>query len=186
MSTRMRAPELNTAVTRPARRPLAAVGAVMAVAGLAGCGGGEVTPAQDEYAGRAQTHDPTVLATDSDDAPTASATPTGGPYADGQYTAHESYGVVNELVEEDSIDVTLALEGGYITDVSVTGHALTGTSRQYISDFAEEIGQAVVGRSIEDAHVTALAGASKTSEAFNDAVDAIAAQAAADGATTAP
>jgi hypothetical protein len=30
---------------------------------------------------------------------------------------------------------------------------------------------------VEDAHVTALAGASKTSAAFNDAVDAIAAQA---------
>ncbi|QHO91334.1 FMN-binding protein [Actinomyces sp. 432] len=168
-----------TAPAVPARRALAAVGAVLATAGLAGCGGGEATPAQDEYAGRAQTQNPTAFTTPSaGDAPTPSATPTGGPYADGKYTAKESYGVVDGVVEEDSIDVTLELEGGYITDVSVTGHAPTTTSKNYIAGFVEEIEDAVVGRSIEDAHVTALAGASKTSAAFNDAVDAIAAQAA--------
>ncbi|WP_136192329.1 MULTISPECIES: FMN-binding protein [Actinomyces] len=161
----------------PARRTLAAVGAVLATAGIAGCGGGEVTPGQDEYAGRAQTLNPTALATASANR-TPSATPTGGPYADGEYTASKAYGVVDGVVEEDSIDVTISLEDGYITDVSVTGHALTGTSKNYISGFVEEIEDAVVGRSIEDAHVTALAGASKTSAAFNDAVDAIAAQAA--------
>ncbi|PHP52322.1 FMN-binding protein [Actinomyces ruminis] len=179
MRRRSHIPAATPPAAYAARRALAAVGAVLATAGLAGCGGGEVTPAQDEYAGRAQTQNPTALATvGSDDTPTASATPTGGPYADGEYTVSESYGVVDGVVEEDSIDVTLALEGGYITDVSVTGHALTGTSKDYISGFVEEIAGAVVGRSIEDAHVTALAGASKTSTAFNDAVDAIAAQAA--------
>ncbi|CED91483.1 FMN-binding protein [Actinomyces succiniciruminis] len=162
------------------RHALAAVGAVLATAGLAGCGGGEVTPAQDEYAGRAQTENPTAqpAATAGSEVPTASATPTGGPYADGEYTVSEAYGVVDDVVEEDSIDVTLSLQGGYITGVSVTGHALTGTSKNYMAGFVEEIDDAVVGRSIEDAHVTALAGASKTSAAFNDAVDAIAAQAA--------
>ena len=45
-----------------------------------------------------------------------------------------------------------------------------------------EIDAAVVGHSIEDAHVQALAGASKTSNAFNDAVDAIAAQSRASAA----
>ncbi|MDO4899124.1 FMN-binding protein [Actinomyces sp.] len=179
-------PHPHTPPTTAARRALAAAGAVLAVSPLAGCGGGEAVPAQDDYAGRAQTHNPTALATASVEAPVGSATPTGGPYADGEYTASESYGVVDGVVEEDSIDVTVSLKGGFITDVSVTGHALTGTSKNYIAGFVEEIGDAVVGRSIEDAHVTALAGASKTSAAFNEAVDAIAAQAASTSPTSAP
>lgn len=47
-----------------------------------------------------------------------------------------------------------------------------------MQDFVNEVNAQVVGHSVEDAHVTALAGASKTSEAFNEAIDAIAAQAA--------
>ena len=110
--------------------------------------------------------------------PAPAPTVTGGPYADGQYAASESYGVVDGVIEEDSIDVTATLQGGVITDVSVTGHPLLTQSHDYMQGFVNEISGAVVGRSVEDAHVTALAGASKTSDAFNDAIDDIASQAA--------
>ena len=103
---------------------------------------------------------------------------TGGPYADGQYTASESYGVVDGVIEEDSIDVTATLRDGVITEVSVTGHPLLTQSHDYMQGFVNEISGAVVGRSVEDAHVIALAGASKTSDVFNDAIDDIASQAA--------
>ena len=168
-----------------ARRVVAAAGAVLAAAGLVGCGGGSTTPGDDECAGRAQTADPpqTTASGTASASPTAAPTPTSGPYADGRYTASESYGVVDDLVEEDSIDVALTLESGYITAVEVTGHPFTSKSQGYIDGFTQEVDGAVVGRSVEDAHVTALAGASKTSAAFNAAVDAIAGQARTEGST---
>ena len=168
-----------------ARRVAAAAGAVLAAAGLVGCGGGSTMPGDDEYAGRAQTADPpqTTASGTASASPTAAPTPTSGPYADGRYTASESYGVVDDLVEEDSIDVALTLESGYITAVEVTGHPFTSKSQDYIDGFTQEVDGAVVGRSVEDAHVTALAGASKTSAAFNAAVDAIAGQARTEGST---
>ncbi len=167
------------------RRSVAAAGAALAVVGLAACGGRGATPGSDEYAGRAQTANPTRSAAPASEAAAAAASPTGGPYADGTYTQSESYGVVDGIIEEDSIDVSLTLESGYITGVSITGHPLASRSDEYINDFSQEIDGAVVGRSVEDAHVTALAGASKTSAAYNDAVDAIAVEARTAAATTA-
>lgn len=164
-----------------ARRSVAAAGAVLAVAGLAACGG-QAKPGNDEYAGRAQTANPAHSATAAGGA-TAAASPTSGPYADGTYTATQSYGVLDDVIEEDSIDVALTLESGYITGVTITGHPFASRSREYIDGFSQEISGAVVGHSVEDAHVTALAGASKTSAAFNEAVDAIATQARSAAAT---
>ena len=165
-----------------AHRSVAAAGAVLAAVGLAACGG-DASPGNDEYAGRAQTANPTHTATATGDGATAAASPTGGPYADGAYTASQSYGVLDDVIEEDSIDVALTLESGYITDVTVTGHPFASRSREYIDSFSQEISGAVVGHSVEDAHVIALAGASKTSAAFNDGVDAIATQARSAAAT---
>ena len=160
-----------------ARRSVAAAGAVLAVASMTACGSGDARPGNDEYAGRAQSANP------AHSGATAAASPTGGPYADGTYTATQSYGVLDDVIEEDSIDVALTLESGYITGVTITGHPFASRSREYIDGFSQEISGAVVGHSVEDAHVTALAGASKTSAAFNEAVDAIATQARSAAAT---
>ena len=167
-----------------AHRSVAAAGAVLAAVGLAACGG-DASPGNDEYAGRAQTANPTHSATATGDGATvtAAASPTGGPYADGTYTVSQSYGVLDDVIEEDSIDVALTLESGYITEVTITGHPFASRSREYIDGFSQEISGAVVGHSVEDAHVTALAGASKTSAAYNEAVDAIATQARSAAAT---
>ncbi|WP_250708179.1 FMN-binding protein, partial [Actinomyces sp. 217892] len=111
-------------------------------------------------------------------APEAPAAPTGGPYADGEYTSTQTYGVLDDLLEQDSIDVTVTLADGVVTEVEVVGHPFAERSKDYMQDFVNEVAGEVVGRSVEQAHVTALAGASKTSDAFNEAIDAIAAQAA--------
>ena len=125
----------------------------------------------DEYAGRPQTQapgtqEPAASATPSDCCDHTTAPPAAS-YTDGTYTASESYGPVDDLVEEDSIDVTVTLSGGVITDMNVTGHPLTSVSRDYMKGFVAQIEGAVTGRSLADAHVPALAGASKTSKAFN-------------------
>ena len=135
-----------------------------------------MSPSQGDYAGRAQTAGPAGSSTGPASASAPVASPTAGPYADGTFSASEAYGPVDDLIEDDSLDVSLTLSDGAITDVKVTGHAATGTSKKHIQDFVDAISEAVVGRSIEDAHVQALAGASKTSNAFNDAVDTIAQQ----------
>jgi len=107
----------------------------------------------------------------------AAASPTAGPYADGSYTVSEDYGSVDDSVAENSIDVTITLSDGQVSEVDVVGHASSSTSQEHLRSFVDAVDEAVVGRSVEDAHVQALAGASKTSAAFNDAVDAVAAQA---------
>ncbi|CAM2744102.1 FMN-binding protein [Actinomyces slackii] len=170
-------------------RVVTVAGAALAAAGMSGCGSQEVTPGQDEYAGRPQEGSASSTGSAQPTREPSSATsPTAGPYADGRYSASEAYGPIDDLVEEDSIDVTLTLSEGRITDVDVVGHALTDTSKEHVQRFVDKIDEEVVGRSVEDAHVEALAGASKTSRAFNDAVDAIAEQArkaaATPGATT--
>ena len=162
------------------RRPAALAGILITTASLASCASGEA-PSSDEYAGRPQTQapgtqEPAASATPSDCCDHTTAPPAAS-YTDGTYTASESYGPVDDLVEEDSIDVTVTLSGGVITDMNVTGHPLTSVSRDYMKGFVAQIEGAVTGRSLADAHVTALAGASKTSKAFNRAIDAIASQA---------
>ena len=88
--------------TGPRRRALAVGGVVLAAACstgvLPGCAAGkEVTPSNDEYAGRVQTANsaPAGTTAPATTAPAPVPTVTGGPYADGQYTASESYGVVD-------------------------------------------------------------------------------------------
>ncbi|MGK2348743.1 FMN-binding protein [Actinomyces sp. W5033] len=156
----------------------AATGALLAVGTLlSGCAvGQEVTISGDEYAGRAQTAQPTARGHQATEQPATA--PTGGPYADGEYTSSQTYGVLDDLIEQDSIDVTATLTDGVVTELTVVGHPFAERSKDYMQDFVNEVNAQVVGRSVEQAHVTALAGASKTSEAFNEAIDAIAAQAA--------
>ncbi len=162
-----------------ARRALSLTGAAMAALSLAACGGNDTAPGQGEYAGRAQGAGQGPMARTG--APTSAsappASPTAGPYADGSYRDTQAYRGVDELPADESIDVSVTLSDGAITDVTVTGHAGNATSENFIRGFTSRIKGAVVGKSIEQAHVTALAGASKTSAAFNAAIDAIAEQA---------
>ncbi|WP_366180106.1 FMN-binding protein [Actinomyces timonensis] len=161
------------------RRALSLTGAAMAALSLAACGGSDTAPGQGEYAGRAQGtgRGPTPWTGAPASASAPPASPTAGPYTDGSYQDTQAYKGADELPADESIDVSVTLSDGAITDVTVTGRAGNATSEDFIRGFTSRIKGAVVGKSIEQAHVTALAGASKTSAAFNAAIDAIAEQA---------
>jgi len=99
-----------------------------------------------------------------------------GEYTDGTYTAEGTYSTP-ETVE--TISVTVSLEGGVVTSVDVEGDPQKAESKQYQGQFIGGISDEVVGKSIDDISVSRVAGSSLTSGGFNEAIDAIKAEAAA-------
>lgn len=97
-------------------------------------------------------------------------------YADGTYTAEGSYATPESV---ETISVTVTLEGDVITDVQVTGDPQKRESEQYQGQFIGGIADVVVGQDIDEIQVSRVAGSSLTSGGFNDAIEAIKAEAAA-------
>ncbi|NLP82339.1 FMN-binding protein [Microbacterium sp. CFH 90308] len=144
---------------RPARAG-ATLAAVAGIALLAGC-----SPAAD-----GATDQP------SDDAgSTGSGSAGSGSYADGTYTAEGTY-ATPETVE--TISVTVTLEDGAVTEVEVTGDPQRAESEQYQGQFIGGIADVVVGQDIDEIQVSRVAGSSLTSGGFNQAIEAIKADAA--------
>jgi uncharacterized protein with FMN-binding domain len=109
--------------------------------------------------------------TQTSQAPSASARPTATAdrsYDDGTYTADGWYGS-----QPSRIGVTLTLADSRITAVQITTPATDPTSLDYQRRFAEAAPDAVIGKHIDDADVSRLAGASGTSEGFNEALRTI-------------
>ena len=101
---------------------------------------------------------------------------TDGAYADGTYTADGSYATPESV---ETITVTVTLEDDVITDVEVTGNPTKRESEQYQSTFIGGISAEVVGKNIDEISVSRVAGSSLTSGGFNEAIQAIKAEAAA-------
>lgn len=97
-------------------------------------------------------------------------------YTDGTYTEDGTYSAPSGT-ETITVEVTLA--DNTITAVTVTPQAEGGTQANYQEKFAEGIGAEVVGKSIDEVNVSRVAGSSLTSAGFNDAIEAIKADAAA-------
>lgn len=151
--------------TAPASRPGRAGAALTAAAGialLAGC-----APASDGADDARTDSNPTGSTG------TGSAT---GSYADGTYTAEGSYATPESV---ETISVTVTLEDDVITAVEVTGDPQRAESEQYQGQFIGGIADVVVGEDIDEIQVSRVAGSSLTSGGFNDAIDAIKAEAAA-------
>ncbi len=148
----------TTAVPRPVRTGAAVLG----VAGMLALAGWATTPTAD--------------AESTADAGSGTDATTGGPYADGTYTAEGSY-ATPESVEE--ISVTVTLKDDVITAVEVTGNPTKRESEQYQGQFIGGIEEVVVGQDIDDISVSRVAGSSLTSGGFNEAIEAIKAEAAA-------
>jgi len=157
----------TTAVPRPLRVGAAAA-SVLGIAVLAGCAG-TATTTEDAGSGTSST-DQSV---DTTDEGTSSGAAT---YTDGSYTAEGSY-ATPESVETISVTVTLADD--VITAVEVTGNPTKRESEQYQSQFIGGIQDAVVGQDIDEISVSRVAGSSLTSGGFNEAIEAIKAEAAA-------
>ena len=164
---------------------MAAFGVMAALAGpvLAGCAEPRAVPADDEYAGVAES---SASGAGRDDGwssdPDSSPTATGdaqlnadtGTYRDGTYASTSTYGPVGE----DSIDVSVTVASDTVTAVSVTGHAFTSISEGHQNDFISAIGGVVVGQPLSGLSVDTVAGASWTTDAFNAALDVIRQEAA--------
>ncbi|MCC2030754.1 FMN-binding protein [Microbacterium allomyrinae] len=153
----------------PRARAGAAFAAVAGIALLAGC-----TPGTADAEDTAT--DSSSTSTDSTDATDSTTSGGSGTYVDGTYTAEGSYSTP-ETVE--TISVTVTLEGDVITAVEVTGDPQARESEQYQGEFIGGIADVVVGEDIDDIQVSRVAGSSLTSGGFNDAIDAIKAEAAA-------
>ncbi|MEJ1155956.1 hypothetical protein [Microbacterium marmarense] len=144
---------IRNVVSRPARAT-AAMAATAGIVALAGCS-------------------PSTEAAESD----AGSVPAGdGTYVDGTYSADGSYATPESV---ESISVTVTLSDDVITEVQVVGDAQAQESQQYQSDFIGGISVVVVGQDIDEISVSRVAGSSLTSGGFNQAIDAIKAEAAA-------
>lgn len=153
--------------TAVAARPVRAGAAVAAVAGvvlLAGC-----SPAAGD-AGEDTGND-----TGSSGGSTSGDSGSGS-YADGTYTADGSYNTPESV---ETITVTVTLESDVVTAVEVAGDPQKSESEQYQGQFIGGISDVVVGQDIDEISVSRVAGSSLTSGGFNQAIEAIKAEAAA-------
>ncbi len=146
--------------TRAATLSLAGVGLITA---LAGC------------AGNADAVEPSDSGSSESDSGSSGSTSTASDYADGSYTADGSY---QSPGGQESVSVSITLEGDVVTAVTVTPHATSGNSKQYQTQFASGIADQVVGKDIDSLNVSRVAGSSLTSGGFNDALEQIKADAA--------
>ena len=87
-------------------------------------------------------------------------------YTDGEYTVEGQYG-------SKSVIVKLNLDDDKIKDVKVMPNTTIKMSLGLQKRFAEAVPEVVVGRPIDEIHLDKLAGSSKTTQGFNDALEKI-------------
>jgi uncharacterized protein with FMN-binding domain len=95
-------------------------------------------------------------------------------YKDGTYTASSGYYVPSG---NESIQVSLTLSGGTITNVSIVNSEGDRDSAAFQRDFTASYKSYVVGKKISSLQLGVIAGASDTTQGFNDALSQIASQA---------
>lgn len=102
---------------------------------------------------------------------TSSTNSSGTSFSDGTYNASSDYQVPDG---DENIAVSLTLKGGVVTDASVQNSESDPTSASFQEDFASAFKSQVVGKKISGLQIGVVAGASDTSQAFNEAVSQIA------------
>lgn len=109
------------------------------------------------------------------DATTASSVSSG--YKDGTYTETGSFYTPDGT---ESMDVTITLADGLITDVSLDYSSIYNReSYMYTNMFSQNIDSYAVGQSIDGLSLRRVAGASLTTDGFNNALEIIRSDAAA-------
>ena len=172
-----------TESTNERKAPAAVKAVALTAAGLAllsACGEPRAIPMNDEYAGdsgessagtgssdagtdTSNATNPTAKSTHSQ--PTSDKQDTGN-YADGDYKVQGVYGPIGE----DTIDVTITVKSGTVEHVDIVGHPFTTISKGHQTDFANAINGVVDGKPLKDLKIDTVAGASWTSDAFNEAL----------------
>ena len=100
----------------------------------------------------------------------AASTATSSGYIDGTYTATSSYYVPRST---ESIQVSLTLKNGIITDSSIKNSESNRESAQYQQSFASIYKSYVTGKNISGLNLSYVAGASDTTQGFDDAMSKI-------------
>ncbi|HVV25959.1 MAG TPA: hypothetical protein VHC21_02925 [Candidatus Saccharimonadales bacterium] len=106
--------------------------------------------------------------------PSTANTANSGTYKDGTYTASSDYSVPHS---DESIEVSLTLKNGVVTDTSIKNSESDGTSAEFQEEFAADYKSYVIGKPISSLRLSVIAGASDTTDGFNDAVQQIASKA---------
>lgn len=96
-----------------------------------------------------------------------SAQPAGSPFRDGDYVSTGRYLTPGG---NESIEVTLKVQGGVITAATSRTEATSPTARQFQEQFRVAIAAQVVARPLASVDVDVVAGASLTSLGFDDAL----------------
>lgn len=123
----------------------------------------------------AQTTTPVATATATTNATTSpSTTSTSATATDGTYSASSTYYVPPGT---EDIQVTVTLKSGVVTNVSIQNSENNHDSAIFQREFTAEYKAAVVGKKISGLRIGTIAGASDTSQGFNDALSQIAAKA---------
>jgi len=103
-------------------------------------------------------------------APSTSGTISSSAYKDGTYSASSTYYVPHG---SEDIKVTLTVKDGMVTDSSIANSEYDRESARYQQDFAYEYKSSVVGKPISSLQLNYVAGASDTTQGFNDALQQI-------------
>jgi len=116
----------------------------------------------------------TAPAADGGTDPGSTGADTSAEYADGSYTADGGYTAPSG---PESITVEITLADDIVTDVVVTPHATEGNQAKFQGQFADGIAAVVEGKDIDTLEVSRVGGSSLTSGGFNQALEAIKAEA---------
>lgn len=95
-------------------------------------------------------------------------------YNNGQYVAKGEY---ISPGGQETIEVTIKIEGNVVVDSSVESKAVLPASKKFQKEFIDNYKDLVVGRNISDLNLDKVAGSSLTPKGFNDALKKIKKQA---------
>ena len=108
------------------------------------------------------------------DTTTADTTSSTATYNDGNYTATGGY---NSPGGSEELTVNVTLKDGVVVDTSAEGNADNGEAEEHQSDFIAAFKELVVGKDISSLKLSRVAGASLTTQGFNNAINQIKSQA---------
>lgn len=103
-----------------------------------------------------------------------STVPAGTTFKDGMYSASSTYYVPHG---SESIDVTLTVKDNVVTDSQIQNSEDNPESAQYQEEFASQYRSDVVGKNLGSIQISYIAGASDTTQGFDDALQSIVNQA---------
>lgn len=89
-----------------------------------------------------------------------------GTYGDGTYTVSGQYGEHSA----STLDVSVTVGAGKVTAVEVKPTTSSAISKKYGDDFVKAVPGEVVGKDLKDLKLSVVAGASWTTDAFNQAL----------------